>query len=196
MAMFEFPVHGIPPNREMALRSRKPFNTTTDGRLYRPWAWLRLAAPGRPRPPQWQNVQVDCGADCSNGWRTTSESSGPPMPTRNDFAPPPASSSPGSPKSNSIWVCRPIPTNLTRSRPSASSATKRSARIPRRHPRHRRRPRTLSQHRPDPVARRTRSPRRTHLHAAGMNVTSRVSPARPIACRSNRPAGECGPSNP
>src|SRR5262245_29165290 len=62
--MFEFPVHGVPSDRDGARRHRKPFNMTFDGRIYRPYAWVRGAAPGQPRPPQWCELQVDCGADC------------------------------------------------------------------------------------------------------------------------------------
>ncbi len=64
MGMFEFWVHGVPSDRDAARRDRKPFNTTPDGRIYRPYVWVRVAAPGRPSPPRWYEFQVDCGADC------------------------------------------------------------------------------------------------------------------------------------
>jgi hypothetical protein len=62
--LFEFPVPGVPLDPQAARRDRKPFNTTPDGRLYRPYVRLRVAAPGRPRPPWWIEVQLDSGADC------------------------------------------------------------------------------------------------------------------------------------
>lgn len=64
MGMFEFSVPGVPPNLAAAQRERKPFNTTSDGRLYRPAVNIRIAAPGRPQPPWWCYVQLDAGADC------------------------------------------------------------------------------------------------------------------------------------
>jgi hypothetical protein len=62
--MFEFTIHGTPHDREAARRDRKLFNTTSDGRIYRPPIWVRAAAPGQPRPPRWYEVQLDTGADC------------------------------------------------------------------------------------------------------------------------------------
>jgi hypothetical protein len=64
MAMFEFPVRGVPKDRDLALRSRKPFNMTTDGRLYRPAVSIRVARPQGPRPQRWITIQLDAGADC------------------------------------------------------------------------------------------------------------------------------------
>jgi hypothetical protein len=61
---FEFPVQGVPKDLRVARRDRKPFNTTSDGRLYRPSVRLRLSAPGRPRPAKWHRLQLDAGADC------------------------------------------------------------------------------------------------------------------------------------
>ena len=64
MAMFEFPVRGAPRDLEEVRRNRKPFYTTSDGRLYRPYVEIRVATPGRLRPPRWYQLQVDAGADC------------------------------------------------------------------------------------------------------------------------------------
>jgi hypothetical protein len=64
MAMFEFPVRGVPNDRELALQSRRPFNMTSDGRLYRPSVSIRVANPGRLRPKRWITIQLDAGADC------------------------------------------------------------------------------------------------------------------------------------
>ena len=64
MGMFEFSVRGVPPDLQVARRSRKPFNTTSDGRLYRPSVRLRISAPGRPQRATWYRLQLDAGADC------------------------------------------------------------------------------------------------------------------------------------
>jgi hypothetical protein len=64
VGLFEFPVWGAPRDSEAARRDRKPFNTTADGRLYRPYVWIRVAARGRTRPQEWIEAQLDSGADC------------------------------------------------------------------------------------------------------------------------------------
>jgi hypothetical protein len=64
VGMFEFPAHGVPRDAAQARRDRKLFNTTSDGRLYRPSVNVRIAAPGHPRPPRWPELQLDSGADC------------------------------------------------------------------------------------------------------------------------------------
>jgi hypothetical protein len=64
VGMFEFSVRGAPPSAAEAHRNRKPFHTTSDGRLYRPAVSIRVAAPNRPRPSRWYDLQLDAGADC------------------------------------------------------------------------------------------------------------------------------------
>lgn len=64
MGMFEFPAFGMPQDAAQARRERKPFYTTSDGRLYRPSVHIRIAGRGRPRSPRWHRVQLDAGADC------------------------------------------------------------------------------------------------------------------------------------
>src|SRR5262245_33639216 len=62
--MFEFPIHGIPSDPETARRDRKPFSTTSDGRLYRPSLYLRVASTRPVRRSRWVITQIDTGADC------------------------------------------------------------------------------------------------------------------------------------
>jgi len=52
------------PEFNQAQRNRKPFQSTSDGRLYRPYVDIRIGGRSRLRPPRWCRVQVDCGADC------------------------------------------------------------------------------------------------------------------------------------
>jgi hypothetical protein len=62
--MFEFSIRGVPRDADEARRIRKPFNTTSDGRLYRPSVDVRVRLPGQARRFRWINLQVDAGADC------------------------------------------------------------------------------------------------------------------------------------
>jgi hypothetical protein len=64
LAKFEFPIHGLPQDRLHHSSIRKPFQTASDGRLYRPSIWVRIAGVHRPRPPRWYQAQLDTGADC------------------------------------------------------------------------------------------------------------------------------------
>lgn len=70
MSVFYYPVRGYPRDADEALRTRRPFSTTPDGRVYRPTIPVRVARADGLAPFLWLQLQIDTAADgiVLDGW--------------------------------------------------------------------------------------------------------------------------------
>jgi hypothetical protein len=64
VSAFYYPVRGIPTNAAEAIRTRRPYSATGDGRIYRPIVSVRVGRTDGRVPPLWVRLQIDTAADC------------------------------------------------------------------------------------------------------------------------------------